>query len=323
MADPLRVLIHYDQGARLLDRLRAEAPDVAGMMCTSHEALPDALASHRPDVVYTVRFGGTAPFPRAALFQPDGPRWIANGGVGTDHFGLWDTAHVTVTNAAGVAAGMMAEYVLGGFLQFTLDVPGLQADKAARHWETTRLVRPLAGQTLLIVGLGHTGAALAQLAKAFGMRVMGTRAGPRPMAHVDEVAGPAELPRLLPQADFVAICTPLIPATRGLIGAAEFDLMRRGVILADVSRGGVVDQGALLAALRAGKVAGAAVDVFEVEPLPRDHALWDAPNLIVSPHCSGTHAGWEEASFTLFLENLSRWRAGETLLNIVNPARGY
>jgi hypothetical protein len=178
---------------------------------------------------------------------------------------------VTVTNAAGVAAGMMAEYVLGGFLHFTLDMPGLQKDKAAKHWDTTRLVRPLAGQTLLIVGLGQTGQALAARAKALGMTVIGTRARPQAMENVDEVAAASDLHALLPRAGFVAVCTPLTPATRGLIGAAEFSRMQPGAILADVSRGGVVDGDAAAGeALRNGPLAAAVLDVFETEPLPAD-----------------------------------------------------
>lgn len=323
MSDPQRVVIHYNHGAPLLDRLRAAEPQVDAILCDSHEDLPKVLASHKPDVVYSVRFAGNAPFPRDALFGANAPRWIANGGVGMDHFGTWDTERVTVTNAAGVAAGMMAEYILGGFLHFTLDVPGLQADKAARHWDRRRLVRPLAGQTLLIVGLGHTGAALASRAKAFGMRVIGTRASPRPMEHVDHVAASDDLAGLLPDADFIAVCTPLIPATRGLIGAAEIAAMKQGVILADVSRGGVVDQRALLHSLRTGHMAGAVLDVFETEPLSQESGLWDVPNAILSPHCSSTHDGWELASFDLFLDNLARWNADTALINIVDPARGY
>jgi phosphoglycerate dehydrogenase-like enzyme len=323
MADPLRLLIHYDKGAPLLDRLRTNFPDVVATLCDSHEGLPNAITTHRPDAVYSVRFSGTAPFPRDAFFSDDGPRWIANGGVGTDHFGRWDTTRVTVTNAAGVAAGMMAEYVIGGFLHFTLDLAGLQADKAARHWNTQRLVRPLAEQTLLIVGLGHTGAAVAARAKAFGMRVIGTRANPQPMENVDHVGASRDLRILLPDADFIALSTPLIPATRGLIGAAEFAMMKSGVIIADVSRGGVMDQQALLGALQSGHVAGAVLDVFETEPLPPDHGLWAEPNAVLSPHCSSTHEGWEIASFDLFLDNLRRWQTGDALVNIVDPARGY
>lgn len=322
MADPLRILIHNDETAAFEAKLRAAHPDAAIASCNSYAALPQTMAQFRPDVVYTVRFDGTPGYPRDALFGPCGPRWVANGGAGTDHFGMWDTAQTTVTNAAGVAAGMMAEYVMGSFLHFTLNVPGLQADQRARTWQP-RVVRPLKGKTLLIVGLGHTGRAVAARAGAFGMNVLGTRATPRPMDHVDEVHGSDRLTDLLPRAAFIAICTPLIPATRHLIDRASFERMKPGVILADVSRGGVVDQDALLRAMDKGRVAGAALDVFETEPLPAASPLWSQPGVLISPHCSSVYDGWAEASFDLFLANLANWVAGDDLFNVVDPYRGY
>ena len=322
MTDPARIILHNDRTDHLARWLTAARRNVDFRTCDSYAGLPDLIASYRPDIVYSVRFAGNAGFPRDALFGPNGPRWLANGGAGTDHFGQWDPKAITVTNAAGVAADMMAEYVMGGFLHFTLDVPGLQKDKAARAWNA-RTVAPLAGGTLLIVGLGHTGRAVAARAKAFGMTVLGTRARPREMAHVDEVHGAGALANLLPRADFIAISTPLIPSTRGLIGRREIAAMKPGAILADVSRGGVVDQTALADALAAGHVGGAALDVFEVEPPTADSPFWALENVLVSPHCSSVHAGWEKASFDLFLGNLDRWTRGEALVNVVDPARGY
>ncbi|MEX0306934.1 MAG: D-2-hydroxyacid dehydrogenase [Ruegeria sp.] len=317
-----RILLHNSDTAPLARWLRDAFPQADFRECDSYEALPRLISGYRPEVVYSVRFAGTPGFPRDALFGTDGPRWITNGGAGTDHFGCWDPAKTTVTNAAGVAAGVMAEYIFGGFLHFTLDIPGLQKDKAARIW-SPRMVAPLAGKTLLIVGLGHTGSAVAERAKAFGMNVLGTRARPQEMDHVDEVHSAQDLPNLLPRADFIAISTPLIPATQGLIGTDEIAAMKPGVILADVSRGGVVDQTALYDALKAGHVAGAALDVFETEPLPQYSPLWTLNNVIISPHCSSVYAEWEEASFRIFLDNLGRWIRGETLVNIVDPSRGY
>ncbi len=217
---------------------------------------------------------------------------------------------------------MMAEYIMGGFLHFTLDVSGLQTDKANRAW-TARQVLPLKGKTLLIVGLGHTGHALAKRARAFGMRTIGTRANPKPTEHVDRVEPATALHALLPEADAVAICTPLTPATKYLIGAAEIALMKPEVLIADVSRGGVVDQAALADSLRSNRVQGAALDVFETEPLPQDSPHWALPNVLLSPHCSSVYEGWELASFDLFLANLTRWQTGEPLTNVVDPDRGY
>ncbi|WP_299286214.1 D-2-hydroxyacid dehydrogenase [uncultured Tateyamaria sp.] len=322
MTEPIRVVLHTDASDGLVERLIAASPQAQVRVCDSYDALPEMLTEFAPQVVYTVRFNGTPGFPRAALFGPDGPQWIANGGVGTDHFGQWDAQVTTVTNAAGVAADMMAEYVMGGFLHFMLDVPGLQADKGARVW-AARTVRPLKGKTLLIVGLGHTGKAIAQLAKAFGIHVIGTRATPRDTDNVDEVHGADALNSLLERADFIAISTPLTAQTRGLIGVTQIGAMKRGVVLADVSRGGVVDQTALAQALAEGHVAAAALDVFEVEPLPESSPLWGLDNVLISPHCASVHDGWEDVSFDLFLDNLARWSAGEALVNVVDPIRGY
>lgn len=322
MSDPLRILIHNADTSDAAARTRSAHPGAIVEECTSYAALPAHLSALRPDIVYTVRFAGSDGYPRDALFGPDGPRWVANGGAGTDHFGVWDAARVTVTNAAGVAAEMMAEYVMGGFLHFTLDVPGLQSDKAQQRWRE-RVVRPLKGTTLLVVGLGQTGGAIARLAQAFGMRVIGTRARPAPMDHVDEVYPAESLLAVLPQADFIAVCTPLTPATRNLLNAEAFAVMKSGVVLADVSRGGVIDGHALLLALADGRVAGAALDVFETEPLPADSPFWTTPNTLISPHCSSVYDGWEAASFDLFLGNLSRWVARKELFNVVDPHRGY
>lgn len=322
MPEPLRILLHNDATADLADRLHAFDPAAELCECNSYAGLPAAVADFRPEIVYTVRFAGTPGFPDTALTGPGGPRWIANGGAGTDHLGAWDPDRTTVTNAAGVAAGMMAEYVIGGFLRFSLDHPGLAADQARRHWGARRM-RPLAGATLLIAGLGQTGRAVAARARAFGMQVIGTRARPRPMDDVDEIHAAADLLSLLPRADFIAVATPLTPATRGLIGPAAFAAMKPGVVIADVSRGGVVDQAALCDAMVAGQVAGAALDVFETEPLPAGSPLWELENVLISPHCSSVHDGWEAASFSLFLDNLARWRASRALLNVVDPARGY
>lgn len=322
MSDTPRIILHNKTTAQLAQRLLAVYPRADFRECNSYEDLPALIETYQPDVVYSVRFEGTPGFPSDALFGPGGPRWIANGGAGTDHYGRWNSDSVTVTNAAGVAAGMMAEYIFGAFLHFTLDIPGLQKDKNKRLWNA-RMVRPLAGQTLLIIGLGHTGKAVAARAKAFGMKVLGTRARPQAMEHIDEVHAASDLPALLPRADFIAISTPLIPATQGLIGEQEIASMQSHAILADVSRGGVVDQAALHTALKTGHLAGAALDVFETEPLPPTSPLWALENVVISPHCSSVYADWETASFDLFLENLERWIKGSALVNIVDPARGY
>jgi phosphoglycerate dehydrogenase-like enzyme len=155
------------------------------------------------------------------------------------------------------------------------------------------------------------------------MEVLSVRARPAPTEAVDEVRGIEALPQLLSRADFVLVCVPLLASTRGLIGAEAFASLKPGAVLVDVSRGGVVEEAALMAALDGGRLKGAALDVFATEPLPPEHPLWGYPNALVTPHCSSVYEGWDLNSVALFAENLARFRAGEPLENIVDPARGY
>lgn len=319
----LRVLIHNSDTAEMADRLHAAQPDARIATCESYEGLADLLAGFRPQAAYSIAFRGRSGFPRDALLGPNGPRWISVGGSGVDHLTPWDAGQVTVTNSAGVAAPMMAEYVFGCVLHFTLDIDGMAAERAAHRWDGSRLMTPLQGKTLLIVGLGHTGRAVAARARAFGMRVIGTRARPEAMQDIDEVHAPADLPGLCGQADVVVLSVPLLAQTRGLVDARALAAMKPGAILVDVSRGGVLDLDAFVNAMRNGPLGAAALDVFPTEPLPADSPVWDLSNVIVSPHCSSVYEGWNMASFDLFLENLEHWRRGAALVNVVDPGRGY
>lgn len=317
-----RVIIHAADPEPLAKVVAAQHPEIELSTCDSYEELPDMLEAVRPDVVFTIRFAGTPNFPRDAVLGPYGPKWIAVGGSGVDHLGKWDPTGVTVTNSAGVAADMMAEFVMSAMLHFTHDIRGLEADREARNWPT-RVMNTVRNTHLLIVGLGKTGQALARVAKSFGMTVTGVRANPKPTEAVDEVHASTHLPQLWGIADYIVICAPLLPSTRGLVNAASFVAMKPGVFLADVSRGGIVVETALVQALQSGHVAGAALDVFEAEPLPLDNPLWDFENVLITPHCSSVFTGWELATVDLFSKNLHLWRQGKPLFNVVDPERGY
>jgi phosphoglycerate dehydrogenase-like enzyme len=318
-----RILIHASDTSALVPRLSRAQPTAVIETAHSYDGLGNLIRTFKPDIAYSVAFNGRQGFPRDAFLGPDGPEWISIGGAGVDHLLPWDDTRTTVTNAAGVAAGMMAEYTFGMLLHFTLDIAGLQADQIDREWNGRRLLTPLQGKTMLIVGLGQNGQAVAARAKAFGLHVIGTRARPRDMTHVDEVHTPDALPGLWHRADFIVIATPLLPSTRALVDARAFAAMKPSALLVDISRGGVVDGAALTNALRAGTIKGAALDVFEVEPLAVNNPLWSLPNVIISPHCSAVHADWAIQAFDLFLENLQRWQSGRPLSNIVHPDRGY
>ena len=316
------VLLHTDNPAPAREIVQAAHPDLTVLTCDSYDALPQMIGEHAPEVLYSVRFAGTPGFPRAAILASDALRWISVGGSGTDHLTGWDQSRVTVTNAAGVAADMMAEYTLGAMLHFSLDLPGFRRAKAARQW-TSGKVTPIAGQRVLILGMGHTGQAIARRCNALGLHVTGVRARPRPMPDTDVVLGIPDLPDLWGSADFIAVCVPLLDSTRGLVSETAIRAMKPGAVVIDVSRGGVTDQTALAQALRDGHLGGAALDVFEVEPLPEGSPLWTLDNVILTPHCSSVYDGWDLKSVAMFAENLTRYRQDEPLHNIVDPLRGY
>jgi phosphoglycerate dehydrogenase-like enzyme len=316
------IILHTDQPETARAVLAREHPDIEAHPCSTYHELVPLLEKTGADVVYSVRFAGTPGYPRAGLLESRTLRWLSIGGSGTDHVRPWDPSRLTVTNAAGVAAGMMAEYAIGAMLSFSLGLRAFARAQSEHRW-TAGTVGPIAGRTLLILGLGHTGQAAAQLAKAMGLKVIGVRARPTPAPHVDEVYGIEALPGLWSRADFILCCVPLLDSTRGLVDAAAFGAMKPNTVLIDVSRGGVVEEAALVNALRKATIKGAALDVFATEPLPGDHPLWDMDNVILTPHCSSVYAGWDLKSVEMFCANLMRYRRGEPLENVVDPVRGY
>lgn len=316
------VILHMENPAAAKEIITAHHPDLIVHTCDNHEGLPGMLAKSAADVVHSIRFAGTSEFPREALLNSSSLRWVSVGGSGINHLNPWDADRLVVTNSAGVAADMMAQYVLGMMLHFSLNIPEFRILQQKRKWGAGE-VEPIDGKTVLVVGLGKTGQAVAQLAKTNGLKTIGVRARPEPTVDVDQVHHFSELEELWPSADFVVVCVPLIDSTRGLVAADAFSSMKETAVLIDVSRGGVVDEEALLTALDRERLRGAALDVFQIEPLPEDHALWGYDNVVITPHCSSVYRGWDLKSVEMFCENLKRYRANEPLVNVVDPKRGY
>jgi phosphoglycerate dehydrogenase-like enzyme len=316
------VILHTDQPAAAQAVMREVHPDLTVHVCENYALLPELIERVAAEVVYSVRFDGTARYPRQALTTSATVKWVSVGGSGTDHIGHWDPSGLTVTNAAGVAAGALAEYVLGSMLSFSLDLRGFERRRQAREWTKGR-VDPIEGKTILIIGLGKTGEAVARRAQALGVHTLGIRARPKPMPFLEEVHAPSALSALLGRADFIVCCVPLLPETRGLLGTSAFAAMKSSAVLIDISRGGVVEEAAMIAALDGGQLKGAALDVFATEPLPPDHPLWSYDNVAITPHCAAVYDGWDVKAVHMFAENLTRYRHGQPLQNVVNPERGY
>ena len=230
---------------------------------------------------------------------------------------------VEIASASGVHAVPLAEWSLLGLLAFTKGLPRLRRDAAARHWDHYP-VAELRGRTLLVIGVGEIGAEVARLASAFGMRVLGVkRDTSEPVEHVDAVHAPEAIDDLVEEADAIVITLPLTNETRGLISRRTIGRMRDGAIIVNVGRGGVVDEQALIEALAAGRLAGAALDVFAEEPLPESSPLWALENVIVSPHTSALSWHENERIVDLFADNLRRYLRGDELRSRVRTTVFY
>lgn len=288
---------------------------------TGEDGLAEALRG--ADALFIYDFLSTAL--RRAWPSADRLRWvhIASAGVDPVLFPALRSSDVTLTNSRGVFDDSIAEYVLGVILSFAKDFArSLDLQRQARwlHRESERI----AGRRVLVVGTGPIGRAIARMLRAVGMRVsgMGRRA-----RHDDPdfgvVHSSAELVRHLPGADYVVAVAPLTDATKGMFDATAFAAMKPGARFVNVGRGELVVTSDLVCALSDGRLAGAALDVFDTEPLPPDSPLWTLETVLVSPHMSGDFVGWRAALIEVFADNFRRWRTGEPLRNVVDKQLGY
>lgn len=228
-----------------------------------------------------------------------------------------------LTNGAGVHGIPIAEFVLAYILSHAKYLPELHAFQAERQWKRGLAIQELTDATLLIIGAGGIGQEIAARAKAFGMRIFGSRRHPQELPNFDKVVGANEWRKLLPEADYVVVATPLTPETEGLIDEAALRELSPHAYLINIARGAVVDEPALVKALTEGWIAGAALDTVIGEPLTPESPLWTVPNLFITPHCSGHSPKVKQRSVALFLDNLTRYQAGKPLRNVVDKQAGY
>jgi phosphoglycerate dehydrogenase-like enzyme len=309
---PVLVVLHSGEFGPNLEKRAGDAEIRFSTAAELRETLPGADVL----LVWDFTIGEAV---RESWPAADALRWVHTASAGVDKliFGELVASEVVLTNSRGVFDTAMAEYVLALMLAFAKDLPRTVrlADRGEwRHRET----ETLAGATAVVVGGGPIGAAIARLLGAVGVRVerVGRRA--RPGVHAAD-----DLPGLLPHADYLVLAAPLTEQTRGMVNADTLRPLAPTARLVNVGRGALVVQDDVVAALRAGRLAGAALDVFESEPLPPDSPLWTTPGMIVSPHMSGDAVGWRDALVELFVDNLERYRAGQPLRNVVDKTAGY
>jgi len=251
-------------------------------------------------------------------------RWIHLVSAGVNHLLPldWLPRRVVLTNSSGVHSELAGEYAAAAILMLNFRVPVHVTHQRRGHWNQV-FNSPLAGKTVVLVGLGAIGGAAARHARRLGLRVLGVRSSGRAHPHADRIHIPADLPKLLPHADFVVVTAPLTPASRHLIGAHELDLLKPGAGLVNMSRAGLVDYDAMVRRLETGQLAGAVIDVCDPEPLPPESPLWRTPNLVITPHVSSDPTDYVPRMTRIFVDNARRLLAGRPLQNRVEPQRGY
>ncbi|MCL4230662.1 MAG: D-2-hydroxyacid dehydrogenase [Dehalococcoidia bacterium] len=330
MDGPVTVVVGFPVRDEVLDAIGRVDPRVQVVhlpgIARPGGAGPEAEEWKRQLATADVLFGPTS-IAREYIEAAPNLEWFQVINAGVDRLaneGLLERGFV-VTNVSGLVAVSIAEWVMGTVLMLAKNLHQAVRTQGERRWNAWR-VGELAGQTMGIAGLGAIGRETARRARAFDMRVVASRRTAPPGAadpDCDEVVPYEDLERLLRESDFLVLCVPLTPETHHLVGARELAMMKPTATLVNIARGAVVDQDALIAALRDGTIAAAALDVFDPEPLPPESPLWGMDNVIMTPHVSGSIEGYGRRSAELFLENLGRFMAGEKLENVVDPKLGY
>jgi phosphoglycerate dehydrogenase-like enzyme len=250
-------------------------------------------------------------------------KWIQSMSAGVEKLAPLVPGGITLTNASGVHGPRGGEYGITAVLMLNSRVPQFVANQQAARWEQIHTT-PLAGKTLVLLGVGAIGSVVARLAKQFGMRVVGVSRGGRPQPSVDKTYRTRDLAKALPTADFVLSTLPLTAETKGLLGRKELDLLPPHAGIVNLGRAGVIDHVALADKLRKGELSGAALDVFDEEPLPASSPLWSVPNLIMSPHCAvDDESAYVPRCLDIFFDNVKRMVAGRPLRNVVDTRLGY
>ena len=318
------IIVLADPSDPLLPKLRGSFPDVKIVAGDSADAIREAAA--QAAVIFNL--SGTLDLMKQAFAMCPNLRWVHSRSVGLERslFPELIEGSVTLTNGLGVFSPALGEFVLAAILYFAKDFRRLIRNQIAGVWQPFDVL-PVAGATVGIIGYGDIGRAAATRVHALGMNVLAVR---RHAANhssgdtiVKQVFPPDRRIEMISRSDYIVVATPLTPETRGMIGASEFAAMKPGAVVINVGRGPIIDEQQLILALTERRIKGAALDVFDQEPLPQDHPLYKLENVLLSPHCADNTPDWLEKSMELFIAQLHRFQKGEPLLNVVDKKLGY
>jgi phosphoglycerate dehydrogenase-like enzyme len=308
----------------MAEAIRKRWPEMRVLHLPDYDGLPQELPDTDIFVGYSLR--------AEQLTAARKLKWIHSTAAGVAQLmypELRDSG-IVVTNPSGIFSVPMAEHTTGLLLALARNFPDSVRQQDLAHWSQQELwdkpqhLIELNGQLLLIVGFGSIGREVAKRARAFDMRVWGvTRSGTGDLTHAEKILAAKDLHEALPDADFVLIAAPETAETRHLIGAPQIAQMKRGARLINVGRGSLLDEAALIQALKSGALGGAALDVTRVEPLPVESPLWKMPNLMITPHTSGVSDRLWHRQTAILMDLLERWFDGRELFNLVDFARGY
>ncbi len=313
-----KLLITYALSPAQLRRITGTSPMIDVTYAPAAEEARKHFASAE------ILFGD---IPRDQFLRMPQLRWVQISTVGADRFLYPELLHsdVTLCCSRGMHKFQMTELLFGLMIGISRKLFAYHDLQKESEW-TTALIKEsdvIAGKTLGIVGLGSIGGTMAKVGKSFGMKVIGTKRTPRPVEFVDEVLAPSQLEQLLKNSDHVVNVTPLTPETTRMFGEKEFTAMKANAVFYNFGRGASVNAEALMKALERGTIKAAALDTFEEEPLPKNNPLWNAKNIIITPHVGGPIPHYYHLLTELFIDNLKRFLDGTPFMTAVDKAKGY
>ena len=305
----------------VLENLRAEANIIAG---NSVQAFGPAAG----DATVILHWSGSLVLLKAVFAMCPNLRWVHSRAAGLDKtlFPELIEGPVPLTNGSGVFSPALAEFVLGAILYFARDFRRMLRNQMAGVWEAFDVV-PIPGQTVGIIGYGDIGRAVATSVRPLGMPVLAVKrhVGPShaPDPLVEQMYTPDRRIEMIPRCDYVVVAAPLTPETRGMIAEPEFAAMKPAAVVINVGRGPVIREEALVNALSQKRIKGAALDVFDHEPLPEGHPFYRLENVLLSPHCADHTPDWLDQAMRFFIAQFERFQKGEPLMNVVDKKLGY